>query len=251
MSTVEAKNKIALVTGGGTGIGKATAQRLAAAGAHVIVTGRRAATLDSTVAEIRAKGHSAEAIVNDIADVAAVAHLHDSILAQHGRLDIAFNNAGFRETRTHLVDHSMDTYAQVFDTNVRGVFACLQHQIAAMRAQGGGAIVVNASVSGLRNPNPGFALYSASKAAVVSLARSAAMEEAQHGVRINIVAPGRVKTDMIMEPGLDLDAVASSLPLHRMGTPEEVAEAVHWLTSDAAAYVVGHVLCVDGGFMAS
>ncbi|APX12059.1 SDR family NAD(P)-dependent oxidoreductase [Tateyamaria omphalii] len=251
MPDVDTPRKIALVTGGGTGIGKATALRLAATGAHVIITGRRAAALDTAVAEIEANGLSAQAIVNDVTDLDAVADLHGRILAEHGRLDIAFNNAGYRETRADLCDQTFDTYARVFDTNVRGILACLHHQIAAMRAQGAGAIVVNASVSGMRNPNPGFALYSASKAAVISMARSAAMEEAQHGVRINVVAPGRVVTDMIMEPGIDLDAVAATLPLRRMGTPEEVAEAVHWLTSDAAAYVVGHVLCVDGGFMAS
>ncbi|WP_147108411.1 SDR family NAD(P)-dependent oxidoreductase [Tateyamaria sp. syn59] len=251
MPDVEAPRKIALVTGGGSGIGKATARRFAAAGAHVIITGRRSSALDAAMAEIAADGFSAQAIVNDVTDLDAVADLHRQIVAEHGRLDFAFNNAGYRETRAHLCDQAFDTYARVFDTNVLGMLACLHHQIAAMRAQGGGAIVVNASVSGLRNPNPGFGLYSASKAAVISMAKTAAMEEAQHGVRINIVAPGRVVTDMIMEPGLDLDAVAATLPLRRTGTPEEVAEAVHWLASDAADYVVGHVLCVDGGFMAS
>ncbi|WP_299209044.1 glucose 1-dehydrogenase [uncultured Tateyamaria sp.] len=245
------RRKIALVTGGGSGIGRATAQRLAASGAHVVLTGRRASTLDSAVADITAQGQSAQAIVNDVTDSDAVSALHSQILAEHGRLDIAFNNAGCREERAHLSNQSLDTYTRVFDTNVRGVLACLHNQIAAMRAQGTGAIVVNASISGLRNPNPGFGLYSASKAAVISMTRSAAMEEAQHGVRINMVAPGRVVTDMIMEPGLDLDAVAATLPLRRTGTPEEVAEAVLWLSSDAAAYVVGHVLCIDGGFMAS
>jgi len=243
--------KVALVTGGGSGIGKATALLMARDGAHIVVTGRRQDALDTVVAEIAAAGGTATAIVNDVTDAQAVADLHADILTRFGRLDIAFNNAGFREDRTRVADQSLDTYARVFDTNVRGVLACLQHQIAAMRAQGGGAIVVNASISGLRNPNPGFGLYSASKAAVVSLARSAAMEEAQHGVRINIVAPGRVVTDMVMEPGLDLDAVAASLPLRRTGTPNDVAQAVAWLCSDAASYVVGHVLCVDGGFMAS
>ena len=120
-----------------------------------------------------------------------------------------------------------------------------------MTQQGGGAIVVNASVSGLRNPNPGLALYSASKAAVVSLTRSAAMEYAEKGVRINAVAPGRVVTDMMLASKImDMGAVAAGLPLRRMGQPEEVAEAVVWLASDAASFVVGHVLCTDGGFMA-
>ena len=139
----------------------------------------------------------------------------------------------------------------MFDTNVRSVYLCLQHQIRLMAEQGGGAIVVNTSVSGLRNPNPGLALYSASKAAVISLTRSAAMEAAEKGVRINAVAPGRVVTDMMLASKImDMRAVAAGLPVRRMGQPEEVAEAVVWLASGAASFVVGHVLCTDGGFMA-
>jgi NAD(P)-dependent dehydrogenase (short-subunit alcohol dehydrogenase family) len=115
----------------------------------------------------------------------------------------------------------------------------------------GGAIIINASVSGLRNPNPGLALYAASKAAVISLMRSAAIEYAPHGIRINAVAPGRVETEMMLRSGImDMAAVAAGLPVRRMGRPEEVAEAVAWLASDAASFVVGHVLCADGGFMA-
>jgi len=142
-------------------------------------------------------------------------------------------------------------YDRVFDTNVRSVYLCLQHQVRHMAAHGGGAIVVNASVSGLRNPNPGLALYAASKAAVISLTRSAAMEYAEQDVRINAVAPGRVVTDMMLASRImDMSAVAAGLPLRRMGRPEEVAEAVVWLASDAASFVVGHVLSTDGGFMA-
>ena len=117
---------------------------------------------------------------------------------------------------------------------------------------GDGRIVINASVSGIRNPNPGLSLYSASKAAVISLMRSVAMEAAPRGVRINAIAPGRVVTDMMLRSGVgDMSAVAAGLPLRRMGKPEEVAEAVVWLASDAASYVVGHVLAADGGFLAS
>jgi NAD(P)-dependent dehydrogenase (short-subunit alcohol dehydrogenase family) len=129
---------------------------------------------------------------------------------------------------------------------------CLRHQIPAMLKSGGGSIVINTSVSGQRNPNPGLALYSASKAAAISLTRSAAMEFGPQGVRINAIAPGRVVTDMMLGSGIaDMSAVAAGLPLRRMGHPEEVAEAVVWLASDAASYVVGHVLAADGGFSAS
>jgi NAD(P)-dependent dehydrogenase (short-subunit alcohol dehydrogenase family) len=120
-----------------------------------------------------------------------------------------------------------------------------------MFAAGEGSIVINASVSGVRNPNPGLSLYAASKAAVISLMRSAAMEAAPRGVRINAIAPGRVLTDMMAGAGIDLAAVAAALPLRRLGRPEEVAEAVTWLLSNAASFVVGHVMAADGGFLAA
>ncbi|MEL6451792.1 MAG: glucose 1-dehydrogenase [Pseudomonadota bacterium] len=251
MAETDFAGKIALITGGGSGIGRATAVHLAQRGAHVTITGRRAKALDETLALITAAGGTGDAVAMDVCDPAAMERLHGDLLDRHGRLDIAFNNAGFQEARGPLHTQPDAVYAQVFDTNVRAVLDGLRHQIPAMIAQGGGAIVVNASVSGLRNPNPGFGLYSASKAAVISMTRAAAMEVAQDGVRINAVAPGRVVTDMMLNSKvMDMRAVAAGLPLRRMGTPEEVAAAVAWLASDAAAFVVGHVLCVDGGFMA-
>jgi NAD(P)-dependent dehydrogenase (short-subunit alcohol dehydrogenase family) len=161
------------------------------------------------------------------------------------------STTGYQEPRAPLAEQDPALFDRVFDTNVRSVYLSLQHQIRIMARQGKGAIVVNASVSGMRNPNPGLALYSASKAAVISLTRSAAIEYAERGIRINAVAPGRVVTDMMLASGImDMRAVAAGLPLRRMGQPEEVAEAVVWLASDASSFVVGHVLCADGGFMA-
>lgn len=242
--------KIALVTGGATGIGKATSLALAESGATVVIAARRQDIGEAVADEIRSRGGTAEFRRTDVTDAEALAALHQGILERYGRLDIAFNNAGYQEPRAPMAEQSEDAFDKVFDTNVKAVFHCLQHQIAAMTAAGGGAIVVNASVSGLRNPNPGFSLYSASKAAVISLTRSAAMEVAERGIRINIVAPGRVTTDMMLASKvMDMKAVAAGLPIRRMGEPEEVAEAVLWLASDAASFVVGHVLCVDGGFM--
>jgi NAD(P)-dependent dehydrogenase (short-subunit alcohol dehydrogenase family) len=245
------RDKIALVTGGATGIGRAAALALGGRGALVVMAGRRQSEGDKTVAALSEIGATARFIPTDVTNPADLAHLHQTILRDHGRLDVAFNNAGYQEPRALLAEQDAALYDQVFDTNLRSVYLSLRHQLRIMVPQGKGAIVVNASVSGLRNPNPGLALYSASKAALISLMRSAAMEYAEKGVRINAVAPGRVVTDMMLGSKImDMAAVAAGLPLRRMGQPEEAAQAVAWLASDAASFVVGHVLCVDGGFMA-
>jgi NAD(P)-dependent dehydrogenase (short-subunit alcohol dehydrogenase family) len=273
--TTSFAGKTVLVTGGGSGIGRAAALAFAQRGAHVTVSGRREENGRETIALIEQAGGHGAYIPADVTDPDDLARLHQDIVNARGRLDIAFNNAGFQEPRSLLADQDSSVYAEVFDTNVRAVYLGLQHQIAIMRGrptaarrpgpasrarrpctspplkQGGGAIVVNTSVSGLRNPNPGVALYSASKAAAIALVRAAAMEYAERGIRINAVAPGRVVTPMMLGSKImDMQAVAAGLPLRRMGQPEEVAEAVAWLASDAASFVVGHVLCTDGGFMA-
>jgi NAD(P)-dependent dehydrogenase (short-subunit alcohol dehydrogenase family) len=245
--------RVCLVTGGGTGIGRATALRMASEGAQaILIAGRREAEIEASAAACRDLGVEAVAVRTDVAREDEVERLVGAALERYGRLDAAFNNAGFQERRAPLEQQGADVYDDVFDTNVRALFLCLRHQLQAMVAHGRGSIVVNASVSGVRNPNPGFSLYSASKAAAISLTRSAAMENAPRGIRINAIAPGRVVTDMMLRAGVgDVATVAAGLPLRRMGTPEEVAEAVVWLLSDASSYVVGHVLAADGGFLAS
>jgi len=243
--------KVVLVTGGATGIGRATALAFGRRGATVVIAGRRRREGEQTVAALAEAGAVGRFLPTDVTRPDEIDRLHRTIVEDHGRLDVAFDNAGYQEPRAPVAEQEVGLYDRVFDTNVRSVYLCLQHQIRHMAAQGGGAIVVNTSVSGLRNPNPGLALYSASKAAVISLTRSAAMEYAEKGVRINAVAPGRVVTDMMLASKImDMSAVAAGLPLRRMGRPEEVAEAVVWLASDASSFVVGHVLCTDGGFMA-
>jgi len=245
------KDKVVLVTGGATGIGRAAALAFARRGGTVVIASRRRSEGEKALAVLREAGAAARFIPTDVTKPADLAALHQTILQDHGRLDVAFNNAGYQEPRAPLAEQDAALYDRVFDTNVRSVYLSLQHQIPIMADQGKGAIVINTSVSGLRNPNPGLALYCASKAALISLMRSAAMEYAEKGVRINSVAPGRVVTDMMLASKImDMDAVAAGLPLRRMGQPEEVAEAVVWLASDAASFVVGHVLCADGGFMA-
>jgi NAD(P)-dependent dehydrogenase (short-subunit alcohol dehydrogenase family) len=247
------KEKVCLVTGGGSGIGRAAARKMAEEGATaVVIAGRREAEIESAAAECRALGTQALAVRTDVTREDDVERLVRTAVERYGRLDVAFNNAGFQERRAPVEQQLCTVYDEVFDANVRSVFLCLRHQLPVMFANGEGRIVINASVSGIRNPNPGLSLYSASKAAVISLMRSAALEAAPRGVRINAIAPGRVVTDMMLRSGVgDMSVVAAGLPLRRMGRPEEVAEAVVWLVSDAASYVVGHVLAADGGFLAS
>ena len=247
------RGKVCLVTGGGSGIGRATALRMAAEGADgIVVVGRREAEIEAAAAACREHGAEAIAVKTDITREDDVERMVRTGVERYGRLDVAFNNAGFQERRAPLEQQGTEIYDSVFDTNVRALFLCLRHQLPAMLAQGRGSIVVNASVSGVRNPNPGFSLYSASKAAAISLTRSAAMESAPRGIRINAIAPGRVITDMMLSAGVgDVATVGAGLPLRRMGTPDEVAEAVVWLASDASSYVVGHVLAADGGFLAA
>lgn len=244
------RGKVALVTGGTSGIGRATALAFARRGAAVVVVGRDAARGDAVVDEIAGDGGEAVFLKIDITDPRALDTLIPATIERYGRLDIAFNNAGFQEPRSLVADQPAETYDTVFDTNVRSVYRAMQAEIRAMLDSGGGVIVNNASVSGVRNPNPGLALYCASKAAVISLTKSAAMEYAQNGIRINAVSPGRVVTPMMLASKIaDMSAVAQGLPLRRMGEPEEVAEAVVWLASDSASFVVGHNLCTDGGFL--
>ncbi|WP_161630451.1 SDR family NAD(P)-dependent oxidoreductase [Stutzerimonas azotifigens] len=245
------RGRVCLVTGGGSGIGRATALLMAREGARaVVVAGRREDEGNAVAAQARRHGCRSLFIRTDVTREEDVVRLIERTVEEFGGLDVAFNNAGLQEKRAPLERQGSEVYTRIFNANVRSVFLCLKYQIPHMVAQGDGRIVINASVSGMRNPNPGLALYSASKAAVISLTRSAALECAPRGLRINAIAPGRVVTDMMLSSGIaDMSAVGASLPLRRMGSPEEVAEAVVWLSSDQSAYVVGHVLVADGGFM--
>jgi NAD(P)-dependent dehydrogenase (short-subunit alcohol dehydrogenase family) len=246
-------NKTVLLTGATSGIGQATAFAFARRGANVAILGRHVARGLDAVSACEAVGGRACFIA---ADVTAPDQLRDAVSRvweQFGGLDIAFNNAGLQERRAAIAEQPDAVFDVVFATNVRAVFQAMKAEIGAMLSAGrGGVIINNASVSGVRNPNPGLALYSASKAAVVSLTRSAAIEYAPLGIRINAVSPGRVETPMMLASGVgDMSAVAAGLPARRLGKPQEVAEAVVWLASDAASFVVGHNLCVDGGFLAT
>jgi NAD(P)-dependent dehydrogenase (short-subunit alcohol dehydrogenase family) len=219
--------------------------------AAVVVSGRKQQLGDELAAELNDLGAESLFVPTDVTREADLANLVERTVGRFGRLDAVCNNAGFQEKRALLAEQTAEAYATVFDTNVRFLFDAMRHEIPAMLVSGGGAMVNITSVSGYRNPYPGLSLYNASKAAAITLTRSAAMEYAEQGIRINSVAPGRVVTDMMLATGVDdMHRVAAGLPLRRMGHPEEIAMAVAWLLSDESGYIVGHVLCADGGFMA-
>ena len=241
----EFEGKVVLITGATSGIGAATARAFARRGSEVIIVGRDRTRGREVCDACTALGGRARFLPADVSRPDELQRMVSWVIDAVGRLDIAFNNAGYQEPRAPLAEQPDAAFDLVFDTNVRAVFHAMKAQIAVMLEAGRGVIINNASVSGIRNPYPGIALYAASKAAVLSLTRSAAMEYAPRRIRINAISPGRVMTPMMLGSKVaDMRAVADGLPLRRMGQPEEVAEAVVWLASDSASFVVGHNLCM-------
>ncbi|MBN3932084.1 glucose 1-dehydrogenase [Streptomyces verrucosisporus] len=244
--------KVALVTGASSGIGAAAARVFAREGAAVVLMARRRDRLAAMADELREGGARAAYTVGDVSLAAEAAEAVAFTLSEFGRLDAAFNNAGVGGDRTPLHLMPEDAYDTVMDTNVRGVFNCLRHQIAAMLEHGGGAIVNNSSVGGLV-AIPAAATYIASKHAVVGLTRAAADEYAKQGIRVNAVAPGTTRSEITADwfarnPGLE-DMVNSMTPQGRVAEPEEIAAAAAWLLSDRCPFLTGTVLPVDGGFV--
>jgi NAD(P)-dependent dehydrogenase (short-subunit alcohol dehydrogenase family) len=247
-------NKVALVTGATSGIGRATALAFAREGARVVVSGRRREEGHETVALIQQAGGKATFVQADVTREVEIAALVGATLGTYGRLDVAFNNAGVEGTPGSIHEQTVENYQHIMDANVLGVFLSLKHEIAAMLRNGGGAIVNNASVAGLIG-FPGVALYVASKHAVLGLTKAAALEYATQGIRVNAVSPGAIETPMFGRFTATLGAeshrqIAALHPMGRTGRPEEIATGVLWLCSDQACFVTGQSLTADGGWTA-
>lgn len=249
MKTLE--NKVALVTGGTSGIGRATAVALAREGAKVVVAGRRESEGTETVKQIQAAGGQGLFVRADVAKEADVAALMQKVVQQFGRLDIAFNNAGV-EWMGPATEATEADFRRVFDINVWGVLAAIKHEIPAMLKGGGGSIINTSSIAG-HVGMAGASIYIAAKHAVEGITKTTALEFAKQGIRVNAVAPAAIVTDMIdrFAGGENSDTgkyLASMHPVGRMGRPEEVANAVVFLAGDKASFITGHSLLVDGGF---
>jgi NAD(P)-dependent dehydrogenase (short-subunit alcohol dehydrogenase family) len=246
--------KVALVTGGSAGIGRATAVAFAREGAKVVVASRRMKEGDETIQLVRQAGSDGFFIKTDVAKAADVRAMVEKTIATYGRLDYAFNNAGVIEEKPGpLVEQSEETFARIMDINVKGVWLSMKYEIPEMLKHGGGAIVNMSSVAGFVG-FPGLGIYIASKHAVIGLTKAAAVEYSKSGVRVNAVNPAAIETEMLAHVAGDnpeaVAQMAAGHPIGRIGRAEEVAEAVIWLCSDKASFVTGHSLLVDGGYTA-
>jgi NAD(P)-dependent dehydrogenase (short-subunit alcohol dehydrogenase family) len=251
--TAELQGRVALVTGGTSGIGRDTAILFAKAGAKVVVAGRREMEGKETVELIRAAGGDGVFVKADVSKAAEVDALVQRTLEKFGRLDVAFNNAGIEGHWVPITEQSEEDWDSTIDINLKGVWLCLKYEIQQMLKQGGGGAIVNmASVAGLMG-FAGGATYVASKHGVIGLTKSAALENARSGIRVNVVCPAVIETPMAERAYEDPEFRKFALGLHpigRFGRPEEISEAIVWMCSDRASFMTGQSLVLDGGLLA-
>jgi len=245
------ENKVALVTGAGSGLGLATAKAFAESGASVVLADWNEKSVRSAAEELTAKGHKALAIHCDVADDAQVEAMVEQTVATFGRLDAAYNNAGVQNIVAETADAPREDFDRVMAINLRGVWSCMKFELRQMRKQGSGAIVNCSSLGGLVGI-AGRGVYHASKHGLLGLTKSAALEYASRGIRINAVCPGIIDTPMVAgmltSQAEAMKELMKDVPIGRLGRPEEIAAAVLWLCSPGASFVIGHALVVDGGY---
>jgi NAD(P)-dependent dehydrogenase (short-subunit alcohol dehydrogenase family) len=248
------EGKVALVTGAASGLGFATAKAFAEAGAAVVLADRSEKEVQAAAKVIADEGHRTLAVRCDVSDDAQVEAMVEQTVATFGRLDAAYNNAGIQNVLAETADSSRDDYDRVMGVNLRGVWSCMKFELQQMRKQGSGAIVNCSSLGGLVGGNQ-RGTYHAAKHGVIGFTKSAALEYATRGIRVNAICPGMIRTPMLDKmiaagQGEELDAMLKTLvPMGRMGRPEEIADAVLWLCSSAASYVTGQSISVDGGYV--
>ena len=251
--TYDFQGQVAIVTGASSGMGLATAEAFARAGAAVVLADVNETALRDATDDLTAAGHQAIGVACDVSEERQVAAMVERAVGEFGRLDLAFNNAGVQAPPTDAADEPAELFDRVNAVNLRGVWACMKHELRQMRAQGSGAIVNNSSLGGLVGL-PGRAAYHASKHGVIGLTKSAALEYAPRGIRINAICPGTIETPMVAEMiakgELDMYEAIANQPIARLGRADEMAAAVLWLCSPGASFVLGVALPVDGGYVA-
>jgi len=247
------QGKITLVTGGGSGIGRATSLRLAREGAKVMIADYIPDSAERTVKMIKDAGGEASCVAADVSVTKQVEAMVAKTVETYGRIDCAFNNAGIEGRMATTGDCTEENFDRIIAINLKGVWLCMKYEIAQMLKQGGGSIVNTASVAGLV-AFEGLPAYNASKHGVIGLTRTAAMEYAQKNIRVNCVCPGVIRTPMVERlldsGGMNETELQAGEPVGRMGKPEEIGEGVLWLFSDASSFVTGHPLVIDGGWVA-
>ncbi|MFD1950816.1 SDR family NAD(P)-dependent oxidoreductase [Sphingomonas arantia] len=240
--------KVAFVTGAASGIGRATAVAFAAEGARVAILDRSEAALGDTADAIRRADGAVLVIACDVAQPEQVEAAVGRVVETFGRLDIAFNNAGVENKAAPVADIALDEWDRILDINLRGTFVCMKHELAQMVRQGGGVIVNTSSGAGVRGV-AGGAAYAASKHAIIGLTKSAALDYARQNIRVNAVLPGNIETPMMDRfTGGDIQKAIDLEPVGRLGRPEEIADAVLWMSADLGAFVTGAAISVDGGW---